>query len=176
MKQLFVHHEIDTMTPRDVLAYLTIKGFRSPDTKKEICKNAKGDHSAISMETIEDTINQLAQINNFNKFGANSNSVNRISTNKQNQQQNQQQPKNQQQNQQGQGNNTSTSFVDFSTLTCWNKINQMRKRGYCTRCIKKHDEGKCQVKDNYQCPYCNRPHTLKACAGFKKLEPKQKKD
>ena len=61
-------------------------------------------------------------------------------------------------------------------LEAKNKINQMKKRGYCTRCLKKHDEGKCQVKDNYQCPSCNRPHTLKACAGFKKLEPKQKKD
>ena len=183
MKQLFVHHEIDQMTPQDILAYLTIKGFRSPETKKEIAKNVKGDHGAISMKTIEDTINQQAQINTYSKFGANSNSVNRITHQRQNQQQNQQQPKNQQNQQQprnqqnqGQENNTSLPYVDFSTLTGWNKINQMKKRGYCTRCLKKHDEGKCQIKDNYQCPSCNRPHTIKACAGFKKLEPKQKKD
>ena len=173
MKHLYVHHQIAKMSHEDILAYLMVKGFYSSETKKEIVKSVEGKSDTISLKDIQSTINTMAQCKKFNNFGSNSNhSVNRINFQKQNQQnqQNQQQPKQNSSNNQ----QTDSGFVDFSSLKGWKKINAMKRKGYCTKCVRKHDEGACSVKDTFKCKYCLRNHYPQACAGFKKLEkPKQ---
>ena len=178
MKHLYIHHEIAKMPHEDILSYMMIKGFYSPETKKEIVKSVEGKSDTISVKDIESTINTIAQGKRFSNFGSHSNnSVNKINFQRQNQQQNQQSnQQNQQQPRQNSSNNqqNDSGFVDFGTLKGWKKINAMKRKGYCTRCVRKHDPDSCSVKDNYKCKFCLRNHLPKACAGFKKLDkPKQ---